>query len=66
MNKYAAADVHRAVEADIDRLFAPWTLNRPENWKPDPATLALIALGYWLDEELRLICKTRRIAGRNF
>jgi len=55
---YDVESIKREVEADVDRLFAPWTLNRPENWKPDPATKTLVALGYWLDEELRRICES--------
>lgn len=50
---YDSATVRAQVEGDIDRLFAPWALGRPENWKPDPTTKLVIALGYWLDAELR-------------
>jgi hypothetical protein len=51
--RYTPERVKAAVEADIDRLFAPWLIGRPENYRPDPGTKALVALGYWLDEELR-------------
>jgi hypothetical protein len=53
--KYAAADIKAAVEADIDRLFAPWMVGRAATYTADPATKNLISLGYWLDEELRRI-----------
>lgn len=55
--RYDAASVMSAVEADIDRLFEPWTSGRPARWSPDPATKRLVSLGYWLDAELvRLGC----------
>ncbi len=55
--RYTAPAVRARVEADIERLFAPWAVGRAENWKPDPATKSLIALGYWLTEELGKVCK---------
>lgn len=45
--------VRAAVEADLDRLFAPWMVGRPPNYSPDRATKHLVSLGFWLDEELR-------------
>lgn len=54
-DRYTMEGIRSAVESDIDRLFAPWAVGRPETWKPDPATKILIALGYWLDEELRKV-----------
>jgi len=53
--KYNAEMIQRAVEEDMANLFNPWTLNRPENWKPDPATKAIISLGYFLDAELKCL-----------
>lgn len=53
--QYTAEAVRAAVEADIDRLFAPWCVGRSENYTADPATKQLVALGYWLDEELTKI-----------
>lgn len=50
--RYEVHRIKKAVETDIDRLFAPWTVGRPETWVPDPGTKVLIALGYWLREEL--------------
>lgn len=56
-SRYSATSVREAVEADIDRLFAPWLVGRPPRWSPDPATKRLVSLGYWLDSELvRLGC----------
>lgn len=52
---YTAESVKARVLDDIDRLFAPWAVGRPENWKPAPATKELVALGYFLDEELRTL-----------
>ena len=52
---YTAERCRAAVEADIDRLFAPWREGRSENYTPDPATKQLVALGYWLGEELTRI-----------
>lgn len=51
--RYTAQAVRTAVEADIDRLFAPWLVGRPENYSPGPDLKLLVSLGYWLDEELR-------------
>ena len=53
MERFQPASVRAAVDADIDRLFAPWAEGRPANWAPDPMTKRLVALGYFLDEELR-------------
>jgi hypothetical protein len=50
--RYTAKDVRAATEADIDRLFAPWAVGRPEGWIPCEATKVLVALGYWLRDEL--------------
>ena len=55
--RYTSQVIRERVEADIERLFAPWTVGRSENWKPDPTTKSLIALGYWLTEELSKVCK---------
>lgn len=55
--RYDTAAVSAAVLADIDRLFSPWLVGRPANYSTDTATKQLIALGYWLREELqRLGC----------
>jgi hypothetical protein len=53
--RYTAQGVKQAVEADIERLFAPWLVGRSETYKADPATRNLVALGYWLGEELTRI-----------
>ena len=42
-----------AVEANLDRLFEPWLIGRPETYVADTATRYMVSLGYWLDEELR-------------
>jgi len=55
--RYTAKFVQDAVEKDVERLFTPWAVGRPENWKPDPATKMLISTGYWIAEELKKICK---------
>src|SRR5439155_1319333 len=52
MSRYTPKAVKTAVEEDIDRLFTPWALGRPEGWLPDPATKMLVSLGYWLKKEL--------------
>lgn len=51
--RFLAPTIRAAVDSDIDRLFAPWLVGRPPNYSPDRATRNLVALGYWLDEELR-------------
>ena len=51
--RYLPATVQAVVEADLDRLFGPWLVGRPPNYSTDKATKRLVALGYWLDEELR-------------
>jgi hypothetical protein len=50
--RYTACSIRDAVVTDIDRLFAPWRQGRSETYTPDPATKELVALGYWLREEL--------------
>lgn len=60
--RYAAASIEAIVVADVDRLFAPWAVGRPTRYSPDPATKRLVALGYWLREELsRLGCNVADI-----
>ena len=54
--KYTPERVRELVEADIERLFAPWLVGRPQNYSVDPTTKSIIAIGYWLDEELAKIC----------
>jgi hypothetical protein len=56
--RYTAAGIRTLVEADLTRLFAPWAVGRPEGWVPDPSTRSLVALGYWLSEELAKVCKS--------
>lgn len=50
--RYVAKKIRADVEADVERLFAPWAVGRPEGWTPGPETKLLIALGYWMNEEL--------------
>lgn len=52
MERYVPEAIKHAVEIDIERLIAPWMVGRSENYTIDPTTKNLIALGYWLDEEL--------------
>jgi hypothetical protein len=54
--RYTAEQVKGWVEEDLARLFAPWLVGRAETYVPDPATKQLVALGYWLREELSLVC----------
>lgn len=56
VDRYTAQAVRTCVEADVDRLFAPWRVGRPDTWIPDPATKMLVSLGYWLNEELTRVC----------
>lgn len=44
--------VREAVAKEEERLFAPWSVGRPEGWKTDTATKNAICVGYWLDEML--------------
>ena len=54
--RYTPEHVKNAVLKDVEQLFAPWAVGRPENWVCDPATKMLIATGYWIAEELKTIC----------
>ena len=54
-DKYTAQSVKLIVQNDIERLFAPWAVGRPEGWAPDTATKEQVSLGYWLAEELTRI-----------
>jgi len=54
--RYTAQAIRAAVEADLDRLFAPWLVGRSETYAADPGTKNLISLGYWLTEELEKVC----------
>ena len=56
MTRYSADDIKQIVISDIDRLFAPWKIGRSENYSVDSATKQLIALNYWLREELAKLC----------
>jgi len=51
--RYTAADVQAAIETDLDRLLVPWMVGRSPNYTMDAATKHTVAIGYWLDEELR-------------
>ncbi len=53
--QYTAANVQAAVEADLDNLFAPYMVGRHEGYTPGPDTKRLVALGYWLSQELTKI-----------
>lgn len=55
---YSAEYVRCSVELRLDKLFEPWTVGRPAGWVPCPETKHLIALGYWLDQELASLCRT--------
>ena len=50
--RYTTESVRAAVMANLERLFAPWAVGRPTNWRPDPATKEIVSLGYFLEEEL--------------
>jgi hypothetical protein len=56
VERYDALFIKRDVLAKIDELFTPWSIGRPETWVPSPDTKNLIALGYWLDDELKKVC----------
>lgn len=56
MTHYTADLIKQTVTADVDRLFSPWKVGRAENYSVDPATKNLVALGYWLREELAKVC----------
>ena len=53
MERFLPATITAIVEAELDRLFAPWLVGRPPNYAVDGATKRLVSLGLWLDEELR-------------
>jgi hypothetical protein len=50
---YTADNVRAAVDADRERLFAPYAVGRPPQWIPDQRTRDLLCVGNWLTEELR-------------
>lgn len=66
--EYSAESVRRAVLADEKRLFASWSANRQEGWRPDPRTKELICIGNWLSEELQKLVNDddRRIQQHHF
>ena len=47
--------VRKAVTAEEERLFAPWSIGRPIGWKMDTASKDVICVGYWLSEVLQSI-----------
>ena len=49
---YDADTVTAQVAPQLDRLFAPWRVGRPDGWIPDPRTKELVCIGLWLREEL--------------
>ncbi len=56
MDSYIPERIQLAVESDRDRLFASWSVGRPEGWSCDPRTKDLICIGNWLTEELTRLC----------
>jgi len=52
---YTAELIKQRVDADIDRLLAPWLMGRPPNYTMDSAAKYTVAVGYWLAEELTRI-----------
>lgn len=54
--KFTSKMIRELVERDIERLFAHWLVGRSENYAVDSATKNIIAIGYWLDEQLSKIC----------
>lgn len=48
--------IHELVDADIERLFAHWLIGRSENYSTDSMTKNVVAIGKWLDEELKKVC----------
>lgn len=52
---YTVARCRAAVEADVDRLFAPYMVGRAPTYSASPELKLQVALGYWLDEELTRI-----------
>lgn len=53
---YTPDQIKAAVEAEQERLIAPWMVGRPANYKIDEESKRVIATGFWLDEQLSKIC----------
>ena len=49
---YTSKDIKYIIELNIERLIRPWLVGRTENYVIDATTKNLVALGYWLNEEL--------------
>ena len=49
---YAADAIQATVNAQSDRLFAPYTANRPKTWACDQRTKDIWCIGTWINEEL--------------
>ena len=56
IERFTAEKVRAAVDSDRERLFAPYIMGRSANWACDPRTKDLVCIGYWLQEQLALIC----------
>jgi hypothetical protein len=52
---YSPTQIKASVDADIERLLAPWMVGRPLNYTIDTSTMYTVAVGYWLAEELTRI-----------
>ena len=53
---WTASQVKAAVDADIDRLLAPWMVGRPANYSMCESAKYTVATSYWLNEQLTPIC----------
>lgn len=53
--RYTAAEVRASIEANRERLFAPFAVNRPSNWSPCQRTRDLVCIGYWIEEEMIIL-----------
>lgn len=48
--------VRIAVESDLARLLTPWMVGRSPTYTMDQTSKLLIGTGFWLNEQLSMIC----------
>lgn len=51
-SQYTSDEIRTAVEGDRERLFASWSVGRPENWNTDQRTKDVVCIGNWMGEEM--------------
>lgn len=60
--------VKEQVDLNLERLLAPWMVGRPDGYSMSSDARYAVAVGRWLDEQLRTLCndEDRKTQGWKF